>query len=61
MFQKMVIITVCVQIDNASVTRESLSISVRHLGDFMARFCQQSWNVFENNIFSLIIDANNGS
>ena len=31
---------------------ESLSISVRRLGDFVARFCQPSGNVFENKMTS---------
>ena len=35
-----------------SVVRESLSISLRRLGDFMARFCYPSGNVFENKMTS---------
>ena len=35
-----------------SVIRESLSISVRHYGDFVARFCWPSRNVFENKMTS---------
>ena len=39
-----------------SVIRESLSTSVRHKGDFVARFCWPSRNVFEDSdIFSMII------
>ena len=40
---KMVITTVCVQINNC--VHKSLSINVHHWGDFVARFCQPSRNV----------------
>ena len=36
---KIVITTVCVQIDNCFCNSESLSICERHYGDFVARFC----------------------
>ena len=35
-----------------SVIRKSLSISLRRQGDFVARFCQPSTNVFENKMSS---------
>ena len=35
-----------------SVIRESLPISVRRLGDFVAHFCQPSKNVFDNKMTS---------
>ena len=47
---KMVTTTVCVQIENCFCNK--LSISVRRWGDFVARFCQPSRNVFENKMTS---------